>query len=72
MWAWQLWKGYVGVFFFGFFFYIELCIVIFVSLPGSEYGKVRLCKGVVVKPLHVKILSALQNLNTVIHEHHYF
>lgn len=67
--AWQLWKGCVGFFF---IFYIELCIVIFVSLPGSEYGKVRLYKCVVVSPLHVKILSALQNLSTVIHEHHYF
>lgn len=53
-------------------FYIELCIVIFVSLPGSDHVKVRLYKGVVVKPLHVKNLSALQNLTTVIHEHNYF
>lgn len=53
------------------FFYIELCIVNFVFLPGSEYAKVRLFKGVVVNPLHVKILSALHNLSTVIHEHDY-
>lgn len=55
-----------------FFFYMELCIVTFVFLPGSEYVKVRLYKGVVVNPLHVKNLSALHNLSTVIHEHHYF
>lgn len=35
-------------------FFIELCIVIFVFLPGSECVKVRLYKGVVVNPLHVK------------------
>lgn len=54
------------------FFYIELCIVNFVFLPGSEYIKVRVFKGVVVNLLHVKILSALHNLRTVIHEHDYF
>lgn len=56
----------------GFFFYIELCIVILVFLPGSENIKVRQYKGVVVDPLHVKILLALHNLSTVIHVHHYF
>lgn len=29
---------------------MELCIVIFVFLPGSEYVEVRLHKGVVVDP----------------------
>lgn len=53
-------------------FYIVLCIVIFVFLPGSEKIKVRLYKGVVVNPLHVKKLCALLNLSTVIHEHGYF
>lgn len=52
--------------------YIELCIVIFVFLPGSEPVKVRLYKGVVVNPLHVKNLSALRNLCTMINEHDYF
>lgn len=52
--------------------FMELCIVIFVFLPGSECDKVRLCKGVVVNPLHVKKLSALQNLSSVIREHDYF
>lgn len=54
-------------------FYIELCVVIFVFLPGSECVKVRLYKGVVVNPLHVKNLSALHNRSTVINEqHNYF
>lgn len=44
-------------------------IVIFVFLPGSECVKVRLYKGVVVNPLHVKNLSALNDLNTVIHDY---
>lgn len=56
----------------GFFFYIELCIVIFVFLPGSEYIKVSVYKGVVVDLLHVKILFAPYNLSMVIHVHHYF
>lgn len=63
--ACQLWKGFV-------FFYIELCIVIFVFLPGSEHVKVRLYKGVVVNPLHVKNLSARHNRSRVINEHDYF
>lgn len=51
---------------------MELCIVIFVSLPGSENIKVRQYKGVVVDLLHVKILLALNNLSTVIHVHNYY
>ncbi|XP_023281121.1 epidermal growth factor receptor substrate 15-like 1 isoform X3 [Seriola lalandi dorsalis] len=39
---------------------------------GSEHVKVRLYKGVVVNPLHVKNLSARHNLSMVIHEHDYF
>ncbi|XP_039671619.1 epidermal growth factor receptor substrate 15-like 1 isoform X4 [Perca fluviatilis] len=40
---------------------------------GSECVKVRLYKGVVVNPLHVKNLSALHNRSTVINEqHNYF
>lgn len=43
-------------------FYMELCVVIFVFLPGSERVKVRLYKGVVVNfnPLHVKNLNNLE------------
>lgn len=63
-------KGICG--FFIFFLYMELCIVTFVFPPGSDYTKVRQYKGVVVDALHVKKLLALQNLNTVIHAHHYF
>lgn len=52
-------------------FHIELCIVIFVFLPGSEHVKVRLYRGVVVNfnPVHVKNLSALNNQSMVIQEH---
>lgn len=63
-------KGICGCFIF--FLYMERCIVTFVFLPGSDYTKVRQYKGVVVDALHVKKLLALQNLNTVIHAHHYF
>ncbi len=55
----------------GVILYVKL-FVIFVFLPGSEYVKVRLYRGVVVSPLHVKNLSALHNLSTVIHVHGYF
>lgn len=51
---------------------MELCIVTFVFLPGSEYVEVRLYQGVVVNPLHVKNLSALYNLSTMNNEHHHF
>lgn len=45
-------RGFVLYFF---FLCIELCVVIFVSLPGSEHVKVRPYKGVVVSPrLHAK------------------
>lgn len=53
-------------------FYIELCVVIFVFLPGSEHVKVRLYKGVLFDSLHVKNLSAMHNLSKVILEHNYF
>lgn len=50
-------------------FFTSSCFVIFVFLPGPEVVEVRLFKGVVVNPLHVKNLFALHNLNMVIHVH---
>lgn len=53
-------------------FYIELCVVIFVFLPGSEHVKVRQYKGVVFSFFACEKLSAKLNLSTMILKHNYF